>query len=539
MTENTKVKVLIIDDGGRKEAKYLAEQLGKLTQLAVECVLCTDVPMATGTLLQRPADVVFIDAHYIESDNEILATIREMSGDCSIVALTRKEDEHKSLEFLRAGVDDCFIKENFSSAQLMIAMHRACTFSMLRRERSMVVASKRAVQMGVEEEKLLLKEELLESRKLEAIGQLAGGVAHDFNNILGAISGYAELIRKRFGAVDPKLEKYSTTILSASRRAAELTAQLLTFARKGSYRMEHCDVHELLNRTIQLLHHSLDSRIKIRKDFKARDPGVKGDPTRLQTAFLNIAMNACEAMPDGGSLIFLTDNVVFDESYKEQFPSIVCGAYMLTEIIDTGIGMSEHVKTKLFEPFFTTKDTGKGSGLNLASVHGTIKAHNGYCAVSSEPGHGSVFKIYIPVDQAQSEQKTDPKIGAASKQGARILVIDDEELMSSIYREMLGSLGYSVEVCGSSREAIGVYAKTWKSIDLVIIDMIMGETSGLECFRELKKTNPGIRSILASGYDLADKREEISSEGFAGVIKKPFEIQMLLKAVSEALQKTL
>ena len=539
MTENTKVKVLIIDDGGRKEAKYLAEQLGKLTQLAVECVLCTDVPMATGTLLQRPADVVFIDAHYIESDNEILATIREMSGDCSIVALTRKEDEHKSLEFLRAGVDDCFIKENFSSTQLMIAMHRACAFSMLRRERSMVVASKRAVQMGVEEEKLLLKEELLESRKLEAIGQLAGGVAHDFNNILGAISGYAELIRKRFGAVDPKLEKYSSTILSASRRAAELTAQLLTFARKGSYRMEHCDVHELLNRTIQLLHHSLDSRTKIRKDFKAQDPGVKGDPTRLQTAFLNIAMNACEAMPDGGSLIFLTDNVVFDESYKEQFPSIVCGAYVLTEIIDTGIGMSEHVKTKLFEPFFTTKDTGKGSGLNLASVHGTIKAHNGYCAVSSEPGHGSVFKIYIPVDQAQSEQKTDPKIGAASKQGARILVIDDEELMRSIFREMLGSLGYSVEVCGGSREAIDVYAKTWKSIDLVIIDMIMGETSGLECFRELKKTNPGIRSILASGYDLADKREEISSEGFAGVIKKPFEIQMLLKAVSEALQKTL
>jgi len=462
-----------------------------------------------------------------------------MSGDCSIVALTRKEDEHKSLEFLRAGVDDCFIKENFSSTQLMIAMHRACAFSMLRRERSMVVASKRAVQMGVEEEKLLLKEELLESRKLEAIGQLAGGVAHDFNNILGAISGYAELIRKRFGAVDPKLEKYSTTILSASRRAAELTAQLLTFARKGSYRMEHCDIHELLNRTIQLLHHSLDSRIKIRKDFKAQDPGVKGDPTRLQTAFLNIAMNACEAMPDGGSLIFLTDNVVFDESYKEQFPSIVCGAYVLTEIIDTGIGISEHVKTKLFEPFFTTKDTGKGSGLNLASVHGTIKAHNGYCAVSSEPGHGSVFKIYIPVDQAQSEQKTDPKIGAASKQGARILVIDDEELMRSIFREMLGSLGYSVEVCGGSREAIDVYAKTWKSIDLVIIDMIMGETSGLECFRELKKTNPGIRSILASGYDLADKREEISSEGFAGVIKKPFEIQMLLKAVSEALQKTL
>ena len=539
MTDNAKVKVLIIDDNGHKEAKYLAEQLDKLTQVAVECVVCTDVPMATAALLQSPADVVFIDAHCIETDNEILATIREMSRDCCIVALTKKEDEHKDLEFLRAGADDCFVKDNFSSAQLMIAMHRACGFSMLRRERSMVLASKRADLLGAEEEKLLLKEELLESRKLEAIGQLAGGVAHDFNNILGAISGYAEMIQKRFGADNPKLEKYSATILAAARRAAELTAQLLTFARKGSYRMEHCDVHELLNRTIQLLHRSLDSRIKIGKDFKAGDPGIKGDPTQLQTAFLNIAMNACEAMPDGGSLIFSTDNIVFDETYKLQFPSIVCGTYVLAEIIDTGIGMDEHVKTRLFEPFFTTKDAGKGSGLHLASVHGTIKAHNGYCAVSSEPGHGSVFKIYIPVDQVPRKQETEKTADAAGTGGASILVVDDEELMRSIYREMLSNLGYSVEVCGSGHEAIDVYAKKQESIDLVIIDMIMGEINGLECFRELKKTNPRLRAILASGYDLADKQQEIISEGIAGVIQKPFEIHMLLKAVSAALQKTI
>jgi nitrogen-specific signal transduction histidine kinase/CheY-like chemotaxis protein len=401
------------------------------------------------------------------------------------------------------------------------------------------MASKRAVQLSIEEEKLLLKEELLESRKLEAIGQLAGGVAHDFNNILGAISGYAELIRQRFGADNPKLTKYTTTILAAARRAAELTAQLLTFARKGSHRMEHCDVHELVNHTIQLLHHSLDSKIKIRKVFRAGNPGIKGDATQLQTAFLNIAMNACEAMPDGGSLIFSTDNVVFDETYKLQFPTIICGTYVLVEIVDTGIGMDEHVKTRLFEPFFTTKDAGKGSGLHLASVHGTIKAHNGYCAVSSEPGHGSVFKIYIPVDQVPPKQKTGTTAGAADNQSAEILVVDDEELMRSIYKEMLGSLGYSVEVCGSGHEAIELYTKKRESIDLVIIDMIMGEINGLECFRELKKTNPRLKAILASGYDLGDKQEEIFSEGFAGVIKKPFEFQTLLKAVSDALQKTL
>ena len=536
MDISANVKVLIISGGARKEAKNLAEQLGKVPQLSVACTISDDMSMATAALLNKIADVVFIDASVIDSDNETLATLREMAPDCSIVALTKGGDDHAALELLRAGVDDCFVKDGFSRAELMISLYRALAFSILRRERSLAKASKKVGELGAMEEKLLLKEELLESRKLEAIGQLAGGVAHDFNNILGAISGYAELIQKRFGTDIPKLEKYTSTILAAARRAAELTAQLLTFARKGSYRMERCDAHQLINSTVHLLHHSFDKTIKIKKELSADKTTVMGDPTQLQTVFLNIAMNARDAMPGGGSLIFSTENMTFDESYRKQFPSIVCGEYFVVEIIDTGVGMDDYVKTRIFEPFFTTKDNGTGTGLHLASVYGTIKAHGGYCSVSSEPGRGSSFKIYVPVAPAEKLALLAQNVDIPEKGSARILVVDDEELMRSIYREMLANLGFSVEVCEGGPQAVLIYEKESASIDLVIIDMIMGEINGIDCFRQLKKTNPGIRAILASGYDLAEKEREILSEGFAGIIQKPFVSSSLLQAVASALR---
>jgi signal transduction histidine kinase len=536
MDSSANVKVLIINGGAHKDAKNLAGHLGKVPQLAVDCTIIDGMPMATAALLNKTADVIFIDASLIESDNETLTTLREMAPDCSIVAMTKNGDDQTALELLRAGADDCFVKEGFSRAGLMIALHRACGSATLRRERSMAKAFRKAGRVDAIEEKLLIKEELLESRKLEAIGQLAGGVAHDFNNILGAISGYAELIQKRFGADNPKIEKYTATILAAARRAAELTAQLLTFARKGSFRMERCDTHQLLNSTIQLLRHSFDKTIKIEKDLRAVRTEILGDATQLQTALLNIAMNARDAMPSGGSLSISTDNVMFDESYKKQFPSIVCGEYVVVEMIDTGVGMNDYVRTRLFEPFFTTKDTGKGSGLHLASVHGTIKAHNGFCAVTSEPGSGSSFKIHIPLAAAPKPMVPALPVDASEKSGARILVVDDEELMRSIYWEMLGNLGFSVTICGGGQEAVEIYEKEFGAIDLVIIDMIMGEMNGIDSFRELKKINPKLRAILASGYDLAEKEQEIIAEGFAGLIKKPFISDTLLKAVSEALR---
>jgi CheY-like chemotaxis protein len=191
----------------------------------------------------------------------------------------------------------------------------------------------------------------------------------------------------------------------------------------------------------------------------------------------------------------------------------------------------------MFEPFFTTKDNRKGSGLNLASVFGTIKAHKGYCAVSSEPGKGSSFKLYLPIDTIEPA-------GIASAAGPHIpanrleiLVVDDEELMRSIFQEMLVSLGYGVQLCASGKEAIELYGKKHNEIDLVIIDMTMGELNGIECFRELKKINPRVKAVIASGYNLNGRREEMTAEGIAGVLQKPFENQALAQLVADVVRQ--
>ena len=399
------------------------------------------------------------------------------------------------------------------------------------------ILSARVDQLTAEEEKALLQEELLQSQKLEAIAQLAGGVAHDFNNILGAVSGYAEMIRQKFADGNPKLEKYCATILAAAKRATELTAQLLTFARKGAFNMVRCDVHDLVNQAIGVMHHSFGDTIKIAKELGALKTAIKGDVTQLQTAILNICANARDAMPSGGTLSFATETAVFDESYKKIDPSIECGEYVVITIADTGVGMEQHVKIKLFEPFFTTKDIGKGSGLHLASVFGTIKAHKGYCAVSSEPGKGSSFKLYLPLDSSQLPDI--PHLRSVETPIARqvILVVDDEELMRSIFQEMLSTLGYGVELAAGGKEAIELYRKKQAEIDLVVIDMTMGELNGMECYRELKKINPLVKAVIASGYNLDARLTELTHEGIGGVLQKPFENQMLAQLVSDVLRR--
>ena len=517
-----------------KETKELSDHLEHLPEVSVEIECYADVALALQRLLQKPAHVVFIDSAFADAD-EVVGQIKEMCGDCSIVAMIKAENESASLELLRSGVDEFLVKGPISLFAVVMVMHHAVMISRLRREYRLAIELKRVAQRQLED-KAVVQEDLLHSQKLEAISQLAGGVAHDFNNILGAISGYAEMIRKKFAAGNPKLEKYCSTILAASRRAAELTAQLLTFARKGAYRMAPYDMHDILNRVIALLRHSFDSAIKIDKDFKAREPMVLADVTQIQTALLNIGMNARDAMPGGGSLTFSTDTITFDDSYKQIDPSIVCGEYVAVTITDTGKGMEEHVKTKLFEPFFTTKDNGKGAGLHLAGAFGTIKAHKGYCAVSSEPGRGSSFKLYLPLIKAEHAAEAEAKVPVSAAGRKKVLVVDDEELMRSIFQEMLTLLGYSVELCASGREAIDVYGKKQDVTSLVIIDMTMGDISGMECFRELKKINPRVKAVIASGYNLNGKREEMTAEGIAGILQKPFETQALDQIVAEAMR---
>ncbi|MGD9201951.1 MAG: ATP-binding protein [Chitinispirillia bacterium] len=250
------------------------------------------------------------------------------------------------------------------------------------------------------EQKEKLNEQIFQSQKMEAIGQLAGGIAHDFNNLLGSISGYAELIRRKYSDKDPKLEKYSKSILSSAYRAATMTDKLLTFARKGNYQSVKANIHEIISDVLELTKCSIDDNILINLELNAEDPILNGEPNQIKNAVINIILNAKDAMPEGGKLFIRTRNKFLEKEFLRPLKGIILsGNYILLTIEDTGVGIDESIKPKIFEPFFTTKDIGEGTGLGLACVYGVMEYHRGLITVESKPGKGAKFYLYFPVSE--------------------------------------------------------------------------------------------------------------------------------------------
>jgi PAS domain S-box-containing protein len=380
--------------------------------------------------------------------------------------------------------------------------------------------------------------QLRQSQKMEAVGQLAGGIAHDFNNMLGAIIGFAEMIKMKFCANNPELENYSARILEASKSMADLTAKLLAFARKGKYEILPVNFHDIIQDVIKLIEHTFDKRIRIIQHFNAGQAIIMGDRTLLQNMVLNFAVNSRDAMPEGGELTFATELYTFsEEDRKNHTYEIIPGAYILFIVTDTGIGMDGTTKAKVFEPFFTTKEKGKGTGLGLASVYGTVKSHNGYIELESEPHHGAVFRVYLPLAEKQREAKRASAI-SVQKGSGRILVVDDEALVREMCMAILTDMGYSVTVCRDGRDAVSYYKIHSLEIDLVILDIIMPRIGGYECFKELKKINPQVKALITSGYALDGEAKTIITEGALGFLQKPFDIPFFSNAIKDALQKT-
>ncbi len=389
----------------------------------------------------------------------------------------------------------------------------------------------------VEEEKIKLEEQLFQAQKMEAIGQLAGGIAHDFNNMLGAISGYADMIKRKFSDGNPKLEKYVNRILDAALRSADLTNKLLTFARKGKHQVAIINIHDAIQGVINLFEHTIDKRITISTALNAKPPMVVGDNTQIQNAILNIAVNALDAMPEGGGLTFATSIEKLDDLFVASRPyKINPGTYLKLSISDTGVGMDEVTQNHIFEPFFTTKDPGKGTGLGLASVYGTVKSHEGFIEVGSKINQGSTFTIYLPItDKSKSDTTFVQDELIRSKEKRTILFIDDEELIRDISHEMLSELGYSVILCKNGEEAVTSYKKRYQEIDLVFLDLIMPKLNGYECFLKLKAINPKLKVIVCSGYAKNEEAQQIIDTGAVGFLQKPFTIENLSKLINEVL----
>lgn len=393
-----------------------------------------------------------------------------------------------------------------------------------------------SVRKRGELEKAKLEEQFRSIYKMEVIGQLAGGISHDFNNILGAISGYGDIILLRYPE-DERLTKYAKMILSAAGRASDLTKKLLTFSRKSKLRMETIDVHKIIEETVDLLERTIDKNIRVKYVFNAKNPCITGDASQIQSAIINLSINSRDAMPDGGEICITTENSVLDEKLTIFHAySISPGSYLSVSVRDTGVGMDHRVLSHLFEPFFTTKDIGKGTGLGLASVYGTVKSHNGYIDVKSEPGKGSAFTLYIPDTNVQALPVVS-SIGSSTRGKGNILIVDDEGVIREAVKEILSWLGYSVYTCTNGQDAIDFYKQGEPAIDLIILDMIMPGINGKECFKLLKSINNNVKVILSTGYRIEEERQSLLSIGITDILSKPFVSAQLAQSVHSALNR--
>ncbi len=379
-----------------------------------------------------------------------------------------------------------------------------------------------------------VEDRLRQSQKLEALGQLAGGITHDFNNQLGGIVGYCEMLEKRLD--DPKLKHYAGNIQDCAQRAGDLTQQLLAFARRGKYQSIPVDLHGAIERAIAILERSIDKRITITRRFEADPATTLGDPTLLESLLLNLGLNARDAMPDGGELIFDTRITALDADYCRSLPyDIRPGRFVRICVTDTGCGMSRFVLEHLFEPFFTTKEVGKGTGMGLAAVYGTVKQHAGAVNVYSEPGHGTTFRVYLPLVDAAAEKGPEAVEALRAEAPACVLIVEDEEILRNVAAQMLVDLGYQVRLQVDGESAVRYYRDHWREIDIVLLDMIMPVMNGQDAYRAMKEINPEVRVLLASGYSLNGAAQAMLDEGVRGFLQKPYRQAELAAKVAETL----
>ncbi len=385
-------------------------------------------------------------------------------------------------------------------------------------------------------ERLKLEEQVRHAQKMEAVGTLAGGVAHDFNNLLTGILGYANVLKLRAEPGDPVF-KGADVIERAAERAAELSQQLLGFARKGKLQERPVDLRRVTADVVAIVSRTLDKRIAISQRTDGNESVVSGDPGQLQQVLMNLAVNAADAMPDGGELTFGIRRVALDEAYCRTHPDATPGSYLQLSVSDTGAGIPEDVQERIFEPFFTTKEAGKGTGMGLATTYGIVRNHDGTIQVYSEPGKGTTFKVYLPpADDEKPEWADMPSSEAYHGQGS-LLVVDDEETVCQTVAEMLAEVGYDVKWVTSGREAVELYERFGATIDLVILDWAMPEMSGEQCFLRLQAMDPDVRALLVTGHAFNGAAQQLMDLGMIGFAQKPFVMADLAKAVALALRQ--
>jgi two-component system, cell cycle sensor histidine kinase and response regulator CckA len=380
-----------------------------------------------------------------------------------------------------------------------------------------------------------LERQLRQSQKFEAIGQLAGGVAHDFTNVVGAILGWAEMGLEH-SRDNPAMSERFERIREQADRAASLTRELLAFARRQVLQPRPVDLNSVATGLHNLLDKVIDKSIEVKFINTPLDP-VKADPTQLEQVLMNLCINARDAMPDGGRLVIETEMVELDEPYCRFYPYVTPGRYAVLSVSDTGIGMDPETRERIFEPFFTTKEHGKGTGMGLATVYGIVKQHGGFIHVYTEPSHGSLFRVYVPAMEGGASPGSAAKSTVPSRAEIRgtetILLAEDHESIREMARQTLVSLGYRVLSAADGEEALRLSEHERPA--LAILDVIMPKIGGSAAAGQLAKRYSGVRVVFTSGYS---SESELVPEGTAGrYLQKPYSPTTLARMVREILDE--
>ena len=394
------------------------------------------------------------------------------------------------------------------------------------------IAVKRDVTREVQ-----LEAQYRQAQKMEAIGTLAGGIAHDFNNMLAAMFGYGYLLQQDTEG-NPEAQENIKEILKAAGRAKDLVQQILTFSRQRDQKREVIRLDTVVKEATKFLRASLPANIQIEMNLAADAPAVLADPTQIYQVTMNLATNALHAMEGRtGRLTVRLESFLPDKNFLQVHPEIRLIEYTRLTIADTGIGMDARTLERIFEPFFTTKPVGKGTGLGLAVVHGIIQSHEGAIIVESKVGEGTTFNLYFPAQAAEATLTDAMTISAPRGHGEKVLLVDDEVALTTMFRRLLQRLNYQVTTCNSAREAVEIFRQNPAQFDVAITDLTMPEMNGLEVARQLVAIRASLPVVLASGYSAALKEEHLREAGVCELLEKPVSLHALAEVLQRALSK--
>jgi two-component system, cell cycle sensor histidine kinase and response regulator CckA len=467
--------------------------------------------------LEKPWDIIISDysmPHFRGTD--ALELVRNKGLDVPFIFVSGTIGEDSAVAALKVGAQDYLMKSNLG--RLVPSVQRELRESDERRQRRR------------------LEQQVHQLQRFEAIGRLAGGVAHDFNNVIGAIMGWAD-IGVQAAEHHSELQDKFLKIRSQADRASALTRQLLAFARRQTLEPCNTNLNELAKEEISLLRNVIGERIEIEMNLADDLSIIWADPGQIEQVLMNLCLNARDAMPNGGRLLIETQNVtVGEDSHKVQSFG-AHGSYVLLKVMDSGGGMDAETLAHIFEPFFTTKEVGRGTGLGLATVYGIVKQHKGFIDVESSVGKGTAFRVYLPLGNGPAVQPEKSAVGSLHGGTECILIAEDNEDLREAAREILVSLGYRVITASDGEEAVRAFETHAKQIDLVFMDVVMPGLNGPEAYLKMAALKPGISVIFTTGYATETSLIPIRTREKATILQKPYGSQYLAQKLREKLDR--